>query len=101
MPGVPGTTLEYNTDTSRAIFSLINDGGGRSSMPSMATRYADLTFIWSHAGGTLVGLVGRILGDAASGENIANQPRETPDCFISAASTTTRPVPPIRWRCKL
>jgi len=81
MPGVPGTTLEYNTDTSRAIFSLINDGGGRSSMPSMATRYSDLTFIWSHAGGTLVGLVGRILGDAASGENIAKPPARNSRLF--------------------
>lgn len=74
MPGVPGTTLEYNTDTSRAIFSLIDDGGGGARKTSMATRYANVTFIWSHAGGSLLGLVGRILGDAASGENIAKTP---------------------------
>lgn len=75
MPGVPGTTLEYNTDTSRAIFSLINDGGGGGARKtSMATRYADVTFIWSHAGGSLLGLVGRILGDAANGDRIAKPP---------------------------
>ena len=70
MPGVAGTTIEYNTDTSRAIFSMINDGGGGAQTTSMATRYADITFIWSHAGGSLLGLVGRFLGSAASGENL-------------------------------
>jgi predicted TIM-barrel fold metal-dependent hydrolase len=70
IPGVPGTTIEYNTDTSRAIFSLINDAGAGSGKMSMATRYADVKFIWSHAGGSLLGLVGRFLGNAANGENI-------------------------------
>jgi predicted TIM-barrel fold metal-dependent hydrolase len=70
MPGVPGTTLEYNHDTTRAIFSLIDDGPANSPRTSMATRYGDIKFIWSHAGGSLIGLTGRILGNAANGENI-------------------------------
>ena len=74
MPGVGGPTIEYNTDTSRAIFSLINDGSAASPTTSMATRYGDIRFIWSHAGGSLLGLVGRFLGGAASGENLARPP---------------------------
>jgi 6-methylsalicylate decarboxylase len=62
-------TVEWNTDTSRAIWSLINDGqerpGTTTAAPSMATRYANIRFVWSHAGGSLLGLVGRFLG----GEN--------------------------------
>jgi 6-methylsalicylate decarboxylase len=71
MPGVAGTTIEYNTDTARTIFSLINETGPEKTSP--ATRYGDVTFIWAHGGGSLLGLVGRFLGDAASGENI-NKP---------------------------
>jgi predicted TIM-barrel fold metal-dependent hydrolase len=68
MPGVAGTTIEYNTDTARTIYSLINETGPEKTSP--ATRYGDVTFIWAHGGGSLLGLVGRFLGDAASGENI-------------------------------
>jgi len=54
----PGT-VEWQTDTSRAIFNLINDNGGK---PSMATRFPNIRFIWSHAGGTLIGLMNRFVG---------------------------------------
>jgi predicted TIM-barrel fold metal-dependent hydrolase len=54
----PGT-IEWQTDTSRAIFNLINDAGGRVSM---ASRYPNVRFIWSHGGGTLIALAGRFLG---------------------------------------
>jgi 6-methylsalicylate decarboxylase len=50
-PEVNPPTIEYNTDTSRTIFSLIvNDA---------ATRYAGIRFIFSHAGGTMPSLVQR------------------------------------------
>jgi predicted TIM-barrel fold metal-dependent hydrolase len=66
LPNTLPQTVEWNTDTSRAIWSLINDGEERPGttvpMTSAATRYADVRFIWSHAGGTLLGLVGRFLG---------------------------------------
>jgi predicted TIM-barrel fold metal-dependent hydrolase len=59
-------TVEWNTDTSRAIWSVINDGTDRPPLtapgPSMATRHANITFVWSHGGGTLLGLIGRFLG---------------------------------------
>ncbi len=50
-PDVNPPTIEYNTDTSRAIFSLI--------VGDAATRYANIRFIFSHAGGTMPSLVQR------------------------------------------
>jgi predicted TIM-barrel fold metal-dependent hydrolase len=62
-PDTPPMMVEYNTNTSRAIWSVINDGGSAGkSYPSVATRYPDISFIWSHAGGTLLGLAGRFVG---------------------------------------
>jgi predicted TIM-barrel fold metal-dependent hydrolase len=57
LAGVTPTTLEFPTDTTRAILSLI------SSAPntlSPATRYADIRFIFSHGGGTLPAIIGRV-----------------------------------------
>jgi 6-methylsalicylate decarboxylase len=54
----PGT-VEWQTDTARAIFNLINDNGGKASA---ATRSSNTHFIWSHGGGTLIGLMNRFLG---------------------------------------
>jgi predicted TIM-barrel fold metal-dependent hydrolase len=51
MPGVNPTTIEYNTDTARTIFSLISSDA--------ATRYSDIKFIFSHAGGTMTSLIER------------------------------------------
>jgi predicted TIM-barrel fold metal-dependent hydrolase len=50
-PGVNPTTIEYNTDTSRTIFSLI--------VGDAAARYSDIKFIFSHAGGTMTSLIER------------------------------------------
>ena len=50
-PGVNPTTIEYNTDTARTIFSLISNNS--------ATRYSDIKFIFSHAGGTMTSLIER------------------------------------------
>jgi 6-methylsalicylate decarboxylase len=49
--GVPPPTIEYNTDTARTIYSFINSDS--------ATRYADIRFIFSHAGGTMPSLIER------------------------------------------
>jgi predicted TIM-barrel fold metal-dependent hydrolase len=62
-PGIPETTIEYNTDTSRSIISLIESG--------RATACPDIRFIFSHAGGTIPSLAGRFLGPAASAESLA------------------------------
>jgi predicted TIM-barrel fold metal-dependent hydrolase len=49
--------MEYGTDTTRAITAVCFNGD--------ATRYPNLRWIWSHAGGTMPFLAGRI--DGASG----------------------------------
>lgn len=71
LPNTIPQTVEWNTDTSRAIWSLINDGTDLPPVTtpgaSKATRYANITFVWSHAGGTLLGLIGRFLGQGYTG----------------------------------
>jgi 6-methylsalicylate decarboxylase len=61
--GVTPQTLEYPTDTTRAIMNLI--------VSNTATRCPDVRFIFSHAGGTLVSIAGRFLGDAVSAQSLA------------------------------
>ena len=61
--GVTPQTLEYPTDTTRTLMSLIAS--------NTATRCRDIRFIFSHAGGTLVSIAGRFLGAAVSAESLA------------------------------
>jgi len=61
--GVTPQTLEYPTDTTRTIMSLVAG--------NTATRCPDIKFIFSHAGGTIVSIAGRFLGAAVSAENLA------------------------------
>lgn len=56
LPGVNPTTIEYNTDTSRTIYSLITPDAN-ATVP--AARYPDIKFIFSHAGGTMTSLIER------------------------------------------
>ncbi len=51
MAGVIPVIIEYNTDTARAIISLIAGDA--------ATRYSDIRFVFSHAGGTMTSLIER------------------------------------------
>jgi predicted TIM-barrel fold metal-dependent hydrolase len=46
------TTLEFPTDTARTILSLL--------VTNAATRYADIRFIFSHGGGTIPAVIGRL-----------------------------------------
>lgn len=74
LSGAAPTAVEWNTDTSRAIYSMIFEGPRKpdgTAGVSPATRYADIRFIWSHAGGSLLGLIGRFLGNAASASNLS------------------------------
>lgn len=45
IPGVPGSTIEFCTDTARTIASLVFSG--------MATRFPAVRFIFSHGGGVM------------------------------------------------
>jgi predicted TIM-barrel fold metal-dependent hydrolase len=64
---VPETTIEYNTDVSRTIISLISSG--------TADRTPDIRYILSHGGGTITALTGRFLGNEGSAENLAGSPK--------------------------
>lgn len=63
LPGVAPQMLEYPTDTSRTIVSLVVNG--------VAARFPNIRFIFSHAGGTLTGFAGRLLGPEGRAENFA------------------------------
>ena len=73
MPGVNPTTLEYPTDTTRAILSLL----GANPANSPATRYGDIKFIFSHAGGTMPAVIDRI--GVGNPDTIAANLRGTPE----------------------
>jgi predicted TIM-barrel fold metal-dependent hydrolase len=51
VPGVTVSTIEYATDTSRTIASLVYSG--------MSTRFPNIRFVFSHGGGTMPFLLGR------------------------------------------
>src|SRR5262249_20476573 len=57
-------------------WSLINGVRGGKSHRSMATLYADIKFIWSHAGGSLLGLAGRIVPSELMAEAEGKKPPE-------------------------
>lgn len=57
-PGVAPGSLEYGTDTTRAIMGVTFSGD--------AVRFPAIRFIWSHAGGTMPFLAGRIDGASAN-----------------------------------
>lgn len=70
-PGIGPGTIEYGTDTTRAIIGVTFNGD--------TTRFPNIRFIWSHAGGSAPFLAGRIDG-------AANNAREAlPNGFIAAA----------------
>jgi predicted TIM-barrel fold metal-dependent hydrolase len=66
--GQPPGTIEYFTDTARAILSLIVEGPGPagSRAPSAATRFPNIQYIWSHAGGSLVAVSARVVGTVSA-----------------------------------
>ena len=66
IPRVANQMLEYPMDTTRTIASLI--------ISETATRCPDVRFIFSHAGGTLIGVSGRLLGAEMTADNLAKPP---------------------------
>jgi len=71
VPGVANQMLEYPTDTTRTIVSLIAS--------EAAAKYPDIRFIFSHAGGTITAVAGRVLGQGAP-----------PDAFTRAPEPNSR-----------
>jgi 6-methylsalicylate decarboxylase len=62
----PQDLRDRYTDTTRAISNLLSSNA--------ATRYPDIKIIFSHAGGTLMSIAGRILGNQATAEDLAKPP---------------------------
>jgi|RhiMetdeSRZDD1v2_1073273.scaffolds.fasta_scaffold30706_7 6-methylsalicylate decarboxylase len=58
VPGVTVSTIEYATDTSRTIASVLFSG--------TASQFPNIRWIWSHGGGTMPFLIGRY--DRLAGE---------------------------------
>jgi predicted TIM-barrel fold metal-dependent hydrolase len=48
--------------------------GGPPKEPSAATRYGNIKFIWSHAGGALLGVASRVVG-SVSAADLAGTPK--------------------------
>jgi len=62
VPGVNAQMFEYPTDTARAIISLVASG--------TAAKYPDIRFIFSHGGGTITSVIGRLVGPTANGDGV-------------------------------
>jgi predicted TIM-barrel fold metal-dependent hydrolase len=67
LPGVPGSTIEYCTDTSRAIASVVFGG--------VTTKYPNVRFIFSHGGGTMPFLLDRFRNLAKRKAHAAKFPK--------------------------
>jgi predicted TIM-barrel fold metal-dependent hydrolase len=53
LPGVSSASIEYGTDTTRAIARMVTSGASK--------QYPDVRMIFSHAGGTMPFLIGRFV----------------------------------------
>ena len=66
LTGVTAQTLEYPTDTTRIIMNLI--------VSNTATRCPNIKFVFSHAGGTLVSIAQRFLGNQVTADGLSKAP---------------------------
>jgi len=66
VPDIGPTIIEYGTDTTRTIASLVFSGA--------AARYRDIRFIFSHAGGTMPFLIERFIELAGDGRWASRMP---------------------------
>jgi predicted TIM-barrel fold metal-dependent hydrolase len=67
IPDVTPQMLEYPTNTTRPIASLLVTGA--------ASRYSQVRFVFAHAGGTITSLAGRFVGRGASAD-VFSKPAE-------------------------
>lgn len=67
LPGVPDVSIEYGTDTTRAIARTVFSG--------MSLKYPDIRIIFSHAGGTMPFLVERLVNLAKTAQYATQIPK--------------------------
>jgi 6-methylsalicylate decarboxylase len=65
IPGVAQQMLEYPTNTTRTIASLLVTGA--------ASRYSQVRFVFAHGGGTITSLAGRMMGPGTSADTLSKQ----------------------------
>jgi predicted TIM-barrel fold metal-dependent hydrolase len=63
VPGIANQMLEYPTDTTRTIASLVASG--------TAAKFPDIRWIFSHAGGTLTSVAARLVGGSLDPATLA------------------------------
>ncbi len=63
MPGVPASLVEYPQDTARAVLSLLLNG--------RLAQFRDIRFLFSHAGGAIPVLAGRIANGSKGRKDLA------------------------------
>jgi predicted TIM-barrel fold metal-dependent hydrolase len=73
IPGVPNQMLEYPMDTTRTMASLI--------VSESASKYGNIRFVFSHAGGTITSLAGRLLGRGAPPDVFSREPEPNSALF--------------------
>jgi 6-methylsalicylate decarboxylase len=61
VPGIGDATIEFGTDTTRAIVRMVFSGS--------SARYPDMRMIFSHAGGTMPYLIVRLIKDSGAVPN--------------------------------
>jgi predicted TIM-barrel fold metal-dependent hydrolase len=66
VPKIDRTTIEFGTDTTRLIVSLLNNGA--------AKRFPQIRWVFSHGGGTMPFLIGRIIGTRAQNLDAPAEP---------------------------
>ena len=72
VPGIPPSSIEYATDTTRTIAHLVFSG--------TAMKFPDIRWIFSHSGGTLPFLTGRFVRLAEERKAVIYVHPTTPDC---------------------
>jgi len=72
--GLIPNTIEYGTDTTRMLMSLI--------VSKQAAKYPDIRWIWAHGGGTMPFLIQRIAGDKVANNLDKPAPPDSPLFFI-------------------
>jgi predicted TIM-barrel fold metal-dependent hydrolase len=84
VPQVPLAMIEYGTDTTRAIASLLFRGG--------AKKFPDIKFIFSHAGGTMPFLIERFLRLGPQ-QNVPGGVAQALKTFYYDIAQSSHPIP--------